>query len=145
MTGVKYKGEKHEGPDYRSPYPVSRLAPAIDLVEMARVVAEADDLLAIQAAGKLQLLAEQMAALQDQARQILLATQQNQELHRVSCAFRKVPGQLYHLYRRQDGTSFFSLVAPDEWRVTESAPPVRFVGSYRLEADQSWTAVVTAP
>lgn len=143
MTGVKYKGEKYEGPNYRSPYPVSRLAPAIDLVEMARVVAEADDILALQAAGKLRLLAEQMAALQEKARQILLATQQNQELHRVRCAFRKVPGQLYHLYRRQDGTSFFSLVAPDEWGATENAPAARFVGSYRLEADQSWTVVVT--
>jgi len=141
---VKYKGEKYEGPDYRSPYPVSRLAPATDLVEMARVVADADDMLALQATGKLRLLAEQMAALQEKARQILLATQQNQELHRVGCAFRKVPGQIYHLYRRHNGTSFFSLVAPDEWGAAENAPPVHFVASYRLEADQSWTVMATA-
>jgi hypothetical protein len=142
-SGVKYKGEKHQGPGFRSPYPASRLAPTIDLVEMARVVAEADDILALQAAGKLRLLAEQMAELQEKARQILLATQQNQELHRVSCAFRKIPGQVYHLYRRRDNTSFFSLVAPDEWSKMGNDPSPRFVGSYRLEADQSWTVVVT--
>ncbi|MEE4313048.1 MAG: DUF2452 domain-containing protein [Desulfofustis sp.] len=140
---MKYKGEKHEGPDYRSPYPVNRLSPTIDLVEMARVVAAADDILALQAAGKLRLLAEQMAELQEKARQILLTTQQNQELHRVSCAFRKVPGKIYHLYRRRDNTSFFSLIAPAEWSAMGNDPPARFVGSYRLEADQSWTVVVT--
>ncbi len=44
---------------------------------------------------------------------------------------------------RRDNTSFFSLIAPAEWSAMGNDPPARFVGSYRLEADQSWTVVVT--
>lgn len=80
MTLVKYKGENQRGPAHRSPYPVSRRAPPNDLVMTARLIAEADDALSIQAAGKLRSLAEQLEALQKQARQILRQTEQSREL-----------------------------------------------------------------
>ena len=33
-------------------------------------------------------------------------------LHHASCNFKKIPGKMYHLYRRSDGTSYFSMISP---------------------------------
>lgn len=137
---MKYKGPKFEGPDHLAPYPLSRQAPGMELVEIAAEIAAADDLLALQAAGKLKLLAEQIEHLQGQAREILAETRRNQELHRAQCDFRKLPGQTYHLYRREDGTMLFSLISPAEWlTAAEAEAGLSFRGSYRLEQDGSWT------
>lgn len=133
--GKKYKGENVRRPPHSSPYPVSRLAPAMDLVELAREVSEADDMLTVQATSQLRLLAEQMETLRTKARQILAETREHQELHRAQCGFSKKPGQAYHLYKKQCGTLVFSLVDPSEW---EGQPPFEYVGTYRLELDRTW-------
>jgi hypothetical protein len=140
MTLVKYKAENQRGPAHRSPYPVSRRAPFIDLVATARSIAEADDALSIQAAGKLRLLAERMEALPEQARQILLQTEQSRELPRVPCAFRKIPGHAYHLYRRSDGSTFFSMIASAEWNAAPGRSPSVFqvpIGLRRIRHGRS--------
>lgn len=133
--GIKYKGENVRQPEYRSPYPVSRLAPSIELVELAKQVSDADDMLTVQATARLRLLAEQMEQLRSKARRILSETREHQELHRVQCGFSKKAGQSYHLYRKRSGALLFSLVEPDEWG---SKPPFEFVGTYRLELDKTW-------
>ena len=128
---------RHEGPSRTSPYPVSRLAPAYDLVDVAKEIQQADATMGLVVSGKLMLIADQIRHLQEQARQILEATQRNGALHRVPCSFKKKPGDIYHLYRRDDGTLYFSLLSPDDW---QGQPPHAFEGSYRIEADMSWTA-----
>lgn len=135
----KYKGEKHRGPDHRSPYPVSRQAPSIDLVELAKEVAEADDLLTIQAVGKLRILAQQIEQLRKKAQEILAETKRDQQLHRVRCGFKKRPGGIYYLYSRKDNSLLFSIISPDEWNRSLTAAGLTFKGSYRLEGDRSWT------
>ncbi len=134
----KYKGENVRQPPRRSPYPVSRLAPAIELVELARELSDADDMLTVQATSQLRLLAEQMEQLRARARRILAETREHQELHRAQCGFRKLPGQTYHLYRKECGTLLFSLISPSEWG---AEPPFEFVGTYRLELDRTWKRV----
>ncbi len=118
-----------------APYPVSRLAPAYELVDLAGEIARADDMLSVQANGKLQLVAEQIRRLQQEAQIILHETKRNQELHRAECNFQKKIGQVYHLYRKNDGKLLFSLIAPEEWG---RRLPYAFVGSYRLASDMSW-------
>ncbi len=120
-----------------SPYPLSRMAPAFDLVDVASEIQRADASLASVTGGKLHVIAEQIRALQLRAREILERTHRDAELHRVKCNFEKHPGGTYHLYRRPDGTLWFSLIAPEEWL---SQKP-EHVGSYRLEADLSFTPV----
>ena len=137
----KYKGEKHEGHDHSSPYPVSRQSPAIELVELAKEVAKADDVLSIQAVGKLRMLAEQIEALQEKAQEILADTRRNQQLHRVPCGVKKRVGEIYYLYRRSDETMIFSIVSPQEWGEQRGESGLNFLGSYRLEADRSFTPV----
>lgn len=134
--GKRHDGEKHEGPASSSPYPMSRLAPAHDLVDVAREIQRADAVLASVATGKLALIAEQIRALQEQAREVLTATQRDAELHRAKCQFRKRVGQIYHLYKPASGELYFSMLSPEEWG---GSPPDPFDGSYRLEADLSWT------
>ena len=133
--GKKYKGENVRPPEHSSPYPVSRLAPAMELVELARELGEADDMLTVQATAQLRLLAEQMEQLRAKARKVLAETRENQKLHRAECGFTKKPGHAYHLYRRKNGTLVFSLVGPSEWGTD---PPYDYEGTYLLELDKTW-------
>jgi hypothetical protein len=129
-------GERHAGPAHSSPYPVSRLAPGFELTDLAREIEQADQAINSRVSAQLRVIAEQVRSLQDQARRILEQAREDQRLHRARCAFRRNPGHLYHLYEEPDGSLAFSLLSPDDWR---GRPPRRFVGSYRLEADMSWT------
>ena len=139
---TKYKGEKFKGPERLSPYPLNRSAPPVELVELAAEIAAADDLLSVQAAGKLRVLAEQIENLQQKAREILAQTRQNQELHRADCAFRKITGKVYHLYKNANDNFMFSMIGPAEWRRGSGRErPYIFIGSYRLENDSTWTDV----
>ncbi len=133
----KYEGaERHEGSDHSAPYPVSRLAPPIELVDIARQIEQADAMVNTRVGSKLKVIADQIKALQAEARSILEDAQRDQELHHAKCNFKRQPGKLYHLYRKDDGTRYFSMLSPEDWR---GDPPHAFLGSYRLEADMSWT------
>src|SRR6478609_6634504 len=132
----RYEGGRHEGPDHASPYPVSRLAPVHDLVDIAAEIQKADAVLGTVATSQLAVIAEQIRSLQAKARTVLERARKDAELHRARCSFEKKAGQTYHLYRRDDGVTYFSLLGPDEWRLPQ---PQTFVGSYRLELDMSFT------
>jgi len=123
-------------PDHASPYPVSRLAPAFDLVDAAREIEKADELLAVAVGHELLLIAEQMRGLRAKAQQILERAQRDSVLHRARCEFQRRPGKTYHLYRRPNDELYFSMLSPEDWN---GSPPHEHRGSYRLEADMSWT------
>jgi hypothetical protein len=128
--------DKHA--DHASFYPVSRLAPAFELVDLAQEIAQADEMLANRASAQLTLIAEQVRVLQQQARQILQQTQHDQQLHRARCNFQKKPGQIYHLYQNSRGESLLSMLSPEDW---QGNPPNDYLGGFRLESDRSWTPV----
>jgi hypothetical protein len=132
-------GGTHEGDARTSPYPVSRLAPVHDLVDVARRIQEADAVVGAVATAELTVIAEQIRRLQEEAQRVLERTKRNLELHRARCAFIRKPGGVYHLYRRPDGEVWFSMIGPDEWGAPD--PGRVFEGSYRLEVDQSWTRI----
>jgi len=132
---------RYEGPSAAAPYPLSRMAPAFDMIDVAREIQRADETLATVTGGKLSVIADQIRHLQDEARRLLEAARRDAELHRVKCSFEKRPGGVYHLYRREAGDLYFSLLAPEEW---STKPRQTFVGSYRLEADMSFTPVLEA-
>ena len=138
----RHEGDNHVGPGHSSPYPVSRLAPAIDLVDTARQIAEADQRIGTAVHGKLEVIARQIRALQDQAREILEQAADSTRLHRAECNFQKRVGQVYHLYERPDGSSYFSMLSPQDW---SGKAPHAHGGAYRLEPDLSWTPAEAAP
>jgi hypothetical protein len=125
----------HQGFDSSAPYPVSRLAPAFNLVELAEQVEKADEMLAGQVNVQLEQIAQQIKFLQEQARGILTQAQENMQLHRAKCQFKKIPGKTYHLYRTPEGASQFSMLSPDDWK---GNPPNEYLGAYCMGSDMRW-------
>lgn len=119
-------------------HPTSRLSARIDLVDVAAEIARADESIATATNARLEVIAEQIRALQDKARAILDDARESVELHRARCNFVRRPGSTYHLYERTGGELYFSLLAPSDWSGT---PPHPYRGSYRLEPDLRWTRV----
>lgn len=140
------EAQKHElatytGPTHAAPYAMSRMAPSFSLVDTAREIERADTTIATMATGKLELIAKQMRALREEAELVLSNAKRDAELHRVKCSFEKTAGGVYHLYRRTSGELYFSLMAPHEWRLPHAQD---HLGSYRLEADMSFTPLESA-
>ena len=135
----KHSGENHQGPDHNAPYPVSRMAPSFDIVDLAKEIANADEQIGQHLKGKLKDIAEQIKMLQGQAKEILETAQRDQQLHRAKCNFKRIPGRIYHLYQKSETEWYFSMLSPEEWG--QQRAPHQYLGSYRLELDMSWTAV----
>ncbi|XP_065090933.1 uncharacterized protein C1orf50 homolog [Ochlerotatus camptorhynchus] len=110
-----------------------------DIVELAKEIQSAEVQVKNNACARLLVIAEQVKFLQEQAKKILEETQSAQDLHHAACNFKKIPGHIYHLYKRESGQTYFSMLSPEEWG-TDSCTH-SYVGSYRLEHDQTWTAV----
>lgn len=121
---------------------------------------QADNFVKANACNKLQIIAEQMKFLQKQAENVLLEAKQNTYLHHAACNFQKQPGQVYHVYLRESGQTYFSMLSPQVNKLRDSTsihfvvlhrsflqewgdggPPHAYKGSYRLEHDRSWTPV----
>ena len=88
--------------------------------------------------SKLNVIAEQIKSLQDQAHEILKQAQHDQVLHRASCQCKRIIGHTYYLYAKGNEQLYFSMLSPEDWH---GEPPHQFMGSYRLEQDMSWTAM----
>ncbi|KAG7212277.1 hypothetical protein KM043_012605 [Ampulex compressa] len=111
-----------------------------DLVALAMEIQKADNYIKSNACNKLQMIAQQMKFLQKQAENVLLEAEQNVKLHHAACNFIKQPGHVYHLYQRESGQFYFSMLSPEEWG--SSGPPQSYEGSFRLEQDHSWTPLM---
>ena len=127
---------RHEGSDSTAPYPVSRMAPSVELVDLAKEISEADQMLSLQVNNKLSLISNQIKGLQNAARQILETAQRDQMLNQAACNFKKIPGKIYHLYDKSAGKQYISQLSPKDW---QNGSPHKFIGSFRFEADFSWT------
>ncbi len=134
----KYHGPTHEGDERSAPYPVSRLAPAIELVNLAKEIADADKMLNVRVSSKLKVIADQIRALQSEAKAVLDEAKRDQDLNHAQCNFQRKPGMVYHLYQKPDKSQYFSMLSPEDWR---GQAPHEFVGSYRLENDMSWSLI----
>ena len=75
--------KRYDGPSHAAPYGLSRMAPAYDLVDVAAQIQKADETLATMTGGKLAVIAEQIAKLQEQARHLLERARRDAELHRA--------------------------------------------------------------
>ena len=127
---------RHKGSDTTAPYPVSRMAPAVELVDLAKEIANADQMLNLQVNNKLSLIADQIKNLQETARRILETAQRDQMLNQAECNLKKLPGKIYHLYKKPNSRQYLSLLSPQDW---QGSSPHQFMGSFRFETDYSWT------
>lgn len=111
-------------------------ADANDLVALAIQVQNADECTRSVAGSKLGVIAEQIKFLQQQAMRVMKEAKLNADLNHAACNMVKKPGNFYHLYQRDSGQKYLSIISPKEWG---SACPHDFISSHRLEYDMSWT------
>ena len=117
------------------PYGSRTLDPAIRLVDRAREIEEAHVQIQAHVGGKLEVIARQIRALQEEARGIVEQAAFDAELHKVPCNFEKRIGMSLHLYRRENGSQYFSLLSLEDW---QGRPPHAFEGSFKLREDRSF-------
>jgi hypothetical protein len=125
---------KHEGPQQSTPYPRSRLSPpisALNLLPSTPALATITTNLEV----KLQLIGDQIKRLQSLGEKLIMEAQKNIDLHAIPCSMNKKPGDVYHLYERDDQSQFLSIISPEEWGNMFN---LKFLGSYKLESDMSW-------
>lgn len=60
--------------------------------------------------------------------------QWNELLYNARFSFEPIVGEIYHLYKDNDGINFLSLIAPGEWNKEH-------VGSFRLNSDKKWILI----
>ena len=62
--------------------------------------------------SKLELLSRQMMMLKKEAQNILENHQMNLDFSKISCTFKKVPGNYYYIYEK-----ILSILSPNDWSV----------------------------
>ena len=118
------------------PYPTRTLDPPFSIVDRAKEIEKAEEHIKIHVNGKLNVIVEQIRHLQEEARRIIEAAEQDMELHKIKCNFEKKAGLKIHLYQKETGR-YFSLLSPEEW----GTPPHTFLGTYTILADQSFEKI----
>ncbi len=58
----------------------------------------------------------------------------NELVYSARFAFEPVIGEIYHLYRGEDGVNFLSLIAPYEWNKEH-------IGTFKLNSDKKWVVM----
>jgi len=58
----------------------------------------------------------------------------NKLIYNAKFNFEPIIGKIYHLYKRENGESFLSIIAPEECRFNA-------LGSFYLNADQIWEKI----
>ncbi|KAK7788301.1 hypothetical protein R5R35_010797 [Gryllus longicercus] len=108
-----------------------------DIVALAEEISKADTFVQATTCSKLQIIAEQMRFLQQQALQVLSEAKESFELNHAACNFKKIPGHTYHLYKRESGQTYFSMLSPQDW-AQQGGPPHKYIGAYHLKEDLTW-------
>jgi hypothetical protein len=55
----------------------------------------------------------------------------NELVYHSKFSFEPVIGEIYHLYRGNDGSNFLSLIGPNEWNK-------EYLGTFKLNSDKKW-------
>lgn len=58
----------------------------------------------------------------------------NELVYNANFSFEPVIGEIYHLYRGEDGINFLSLISPAEWNKEH-------LGTFQLNSDKKWIII----
>ncbi len=84
---------------------------------------------------------QQIELLARQAQEIRKRKELSMMIYNAKLNFRPIIGQIYHLYEKNDGSHFISLVSPKEWGGNGNGPFKAFVSTVKLLADHTWMEV----
>ena len=79
-------------------------------------------------------IVEKYKELNSQIQDLVLEYDLNQMIYSAKFNFEPVIGEIYHLYTRNTGENFLSLIEPKEWNQ-------KYIGSFKLDSSQKWLRV----
>jgi hypothetical protein len=71
--------------------------------------------------------------LQEQYKILIDEINLNERLYKAKHNFEPIPGKKYHLYIKDSGEEFLSIISPDEWK-----NKFQYVGTYEFLSDGRW-------
>lgn len=110
------------------PYGDSVAAPAITLPDLK----DYKQVKVKEAQNKLKTKYEELEA---EFKKLVETAADNELIYNASIGFNPKVGQIYHLYRRENNSTFVSMIGPEEWGPSYT---FEFLGSFRLATDSVW-------
>lgn len=68
--------------------------------------------------------------LEDEYLKIIDEIRLNERIYSAKCSFEPIPGNIYHLYEKDD-KEFISILSPSEWNMN-------YLGTYKFLSDGRW-------
>ena len=65
----------------------------------------------------------------------------NELIYSANISFSPKVGEVYHLYQKEDGEAWVSLIGPEEWGPSRLGYDFEFLGSFRLATDSVWIRI----
>lgn len=72
--------------------------------------------------------------LKQEFKKLIEETNWNELVYKSQYNFRPIIGEIYHLYIREDGSTFLSLIDPNSWNKN-------YIGSFELDSKEKWVKV----
>lgn len=120
-----------------SKIPTRTLDPKISIIDQAKEIEKASEILTLKVNSKLELILSQIKLLQEEARKIIKEAYNDLELHKVKCNFEKKIGETLFLYKKNNEL-FFSRISPKEWNGIIN---YEYLGAYRLRSDYTFEKI----
>jgi len=122
-----------------SPIPLTVSSPVIKATDKGKIRANAVQSMMEHAQQQMDLLRKQAQLIMDQVAEIEQRMKLSEEIYAADLSFEPVVGQTYHLYERENGKKFVSIVGPTEWG--RSKTDLVHLATVILLADKSWSFV----
>ena len=122
-----------------SPIPLTVSSPVIKATDKGKIRANAVQSMMEHAQQQMDLLRKPAQLIMDQVAEIERRMKLSEEIYSADLSFEPVVGQTYHLYERENGKKFVSIVGPTEWG--RSKTDLAHLATVILLADKSWSFV----
>ena len=126
--GLKKKPDMVADNKGTMPYGDNVAAPAITLPDLK----DYRDVKVKEAQNKLKTRYQE---LEEEFKKLVETAADNELIYKANISFNPKVGEVYHLYRKEDMTTWVSLVAPYQWGPDYN---FEFLGSFRLATDSVW-------
>jgi hypothetical protein len=119
------------------PYGSSVSAPAFKAVETLKNKSLDVNAMEMQTDMQLDQIKQQIELLASQAKKIQARKDLSAHIYNADMGFKPEINHNYFLYRRNDGSTVLSMIAPSEWRKC----PYEFMNKVLLLADHTWDII----
>lgn len=86
--------------------------------------------------SKLKILFKQLENIKREIEEVVKESVETENLEKIKCNFKKIPGKNYYLYQNPDEEFFFSMLSPKEWNSKNN-----FINEYFYDYDHTFQRV----